>query len=108
MLHLGPVEGSRRTTGAMVPVSKNHSNGNLDSTAPSKSERLNSPNTGNWEPDVRMLLSTCQWLKVQHNKLGVLHNSIKGPGYIQPMSKFGLFFFCTFFIFAQICLVFGM
>ena len=100
MLHLGPVEGSRRTTGAMVPVSKNHSNGNLDSTTPSKSERLNSPNTGNWEPDVRMLLSTCQWLKVQRNKLGVLLNLIKGPGvypaYVKFLAVFVFFFFAHF------------
>ena len=61
---LGPIEGSARGTGAVVPASKNHRNGNLDSTVPSKSERLNSPNTSNWEPDVRMLLSTSQWLKV--------------------------------------------
>ena len=33
-------------------------------SAPSKSRRLNSPNTSNWEPDVRMLLSTLQWLQV--------------------------------------------
>ena len=62
---LGPIEGSTRNTGAVVPASKNHSSGNLDSAVPSKSERLNSPNTSNWEPDVRMLLSTSQWLKVQ-------------------------------------------
>ena len=65
---LGPIEGSARSTGAAVPVSKKRSNGNLDSAAPSKSERLNSPNTSNWEPDVRMLLSTSQWLKVDDKK----------------------------------------
>jgi len=61
---LGPIEGSARNTGVVDPVSKRQSNGNLDSAVPSKSERLNSPNTSNWEPDVRMLLSTSQWLKV--------------------------------------------
>ena len=41
-------------------------NGHLKdpSTIPSKSERLNSPNTNKWEPDVRMMMSTNQWLKV--------------------------------------------
>ena len=64
--HAGPVEGARQAKRVVTPVSKNHHdcNGNLDSTAPSKSERLNSPNTASWEPDVRMLLSTSQWLKV--------------------------------------------
>lgn len=61
---LGPIEGSARNAGTVVPVSKKQSNGSLDSAVPSKSERLNSPNTSNWEPDVRMLLSTSQWLKV--------------------------------------------
>ena len=61
---LGPIEGSARSTGAAVLVSKKQISGSLDSAAPSKSERLNSPNTSNWEPDVRMLLSTSQWLKV--------------------------------------------
>lgn len=61
LISLGPIEGSARNTGSVIPVSKN---GNLDSAAPSKSERLNSPNTSSWAPDVRMLLSTAQWLKV--------------------------------------------
>lgn len=61
LISLGPIEGSARNTGSVISVSKN---GNLDSAAPSKSERLNSPNTSSWAPDVRMLLSTAQWLKV--------------------------------------------
>lgn len=64
----GPVESSARNHQAVIPTSKKHKNGNgtspYESTAPSKSERLNSPNTSKWEPDVRMLLSTSQWLKV--------------------------------------------
>lgn len=64
----GPIEISTRSNGGVLPTSKNHKNGYSSSmvepTAPSKSERLNSPNTGKWEPDVRMLLSTAQWLKV--------------------------------------------
>lgn len=34
------------------------------SNIPSKSQRLNSPNTSQWELDVRMMMSTNQWLKV--------------------------------------------
>ena len=64
----GPIESSARNHQAVIPASKKHKNGNgtsaYESTAPSKSERLNSPNTSKWEPDVRMLLSTSQWLKV--------------------------------------------
>lgn len=48
-------------------TSSSRMNGHLDSktsTMPSKSERLNSPNTSRWEPDVRMMMSTGQWLKV--------------------------------------------
>ena len=66
-LLLGPIAGSARNPGEVVPASKKQSNGNLDSAVPSKSERLNSPNTSNWEPDVRMLLSTSQWLKVDYS-----------------------------------------
>ena len=54
--------------GMVTPKSKNARNGCstsvIEPAAPSKSERLNSPNTSKWEPDVRMLLSTSQWLKV--------------------------------------------
>lgn len=68
-LLLGPIAGSARNPGEVVPASKKQSNGNLDSSVPSKSERLNSPNTSNWEPDVRMLLSTFQWLKVDFSMI---------------------------------------
>ena len=64
----GPIESSARNHQAIITASKKHKNGNgtspYECTAPSKSERLNSPNTSKWEPDVRMLLSTSQWLKV--------------------------------------------
>ena len=64
----GPIESSARNHQAVISASKKHKDGNgtsaYESTAPSKSERLNSPNTSKWEPDVRMLLSTSQWLKV--------------------------------------------
>ena len=70
---LGPIEGPARNTGTVAPVSKRQSNGNLDSVVSSKSERLNSPNTSNWEPDVRMLLSTSQWLKVLYMEISWLN-----------------------------------
>ncbi|CAH3141058.1 unnamed protein product [Porites evermanni] len=73
----GPIESSARNHQAVIPASKKHKNGNgtspYESTAPSKSERLNSPNTSKWEPDVRMLLSTSQWLKSQWNVYFQIH-----------------------------------
>lgn len=93
----GPVEGARQAKRVVTPVSKNHHdrNGNLDSTAPSKSERLNSPNTASWEPDVRMLLSTSQWLKIHGLKrhkldMGQILPSIgfrHSDDYVRPLKK---------------------
>ncbi|KAJ7325717.1 Von Willebrand factor A [Desmophyllum pertusum] len=88
----GPIEGSARNTGSVIPVSKN---GNLDSAAPSKSERLNSPNTSSWAPDVRMLLSTAQWLKIHGLKrhkldMGQILPSIgfrHSDDYVRPLKK---------------------
>ncbi|XP_020628147.1 von Willebrand factor A domain-containing protein 3A-like [Orbicella faveolata] len=91
----GPIEGSARNAGTVVPVSKKQSNGSLDSAVPSKSERLNSPNTSNWEPDVRMLLSTSQWLKIHGLKrhkldMGQILPSIgfrHSDDYVRPLKK---------------------
>ena len=71
LFFLGPIEGLARATGKLPLPPKSLLNGYTSSMAapvsPSKSERLNSPNTSKWEPDVRMLLSTSQWLKVSLN-----------------------------------------
>lgn len=96
----GPIESSARNHQAVIPASKKHKNGNgtspYESTAPSKSERLNSPNTSKWEPDVRMLLSTSQWLKVhiacvtnnQDDIKGVFKYIIIGPDSLEFPAAF--------------------
>lgn len=95
----GPIESSARNHQAVIPASKKHKNGNgtslYESTAPSKSERLNSPNTSKWEPDVRMLLSTSQWLKIHGLKrhkldMGQILPSIgfrHSDDYVRPLKK---------------------
>lgn len=95
----GPIEGLARATGKLPLPPKSLLNGYTSSMAapvsPSKSERLNSPNTSKWEPDVRMLLSTSQWLKIhglRRHKLdmGQILPSIgfrHSDDYVRPLKK---------------------
>lgn len=65
-MSIGPIGNQVSKKGNSTGSTKinGHHQDSKTSTMPSKSERLNSPNTSKWEPDVRMMMTTSQWLKV--------------------------------------------